>query len=433
MAFTSKKIAELFPEHADHNDARHLPSYDQDAGYLCGCGEHLGHPVQDEPEEAADFEPDAVNTTFQRPASEAGAAAWDRAAATVQKARQGAYGTWGAPAEPIQDEPEEAEVVSDEDINAMFAQRPEAITVPGLAFPAEANWQPGIPEGSPPAEVVDAYLEDPRANADGPVADEAQTYSAGGAGDGEVDMAGVTQQQWQEAQEALDAPYVHDDPADPYDTPAAVEGREYDAAKDAEWRRVQAQSDADFVGDEPDPNDFPAGDGSGEDQNAEPDPQPGQQVMPFPDSTAPEPGSGRGIMPPEGDMDDPVASALPGPLDATEVYTPQDVEMAIVDILARLDRGELFLRGQLARLHKADHALTMRNAYAIARSNQRAADQRKAEATILCEAEIYEQTEAAMLVRALRDTMHNLRSQLMGFQTVAKSVGVSVNAPSFRP
>jgi hypothetical protein len=144
------------------------------------------------------------------------------------------------------------------------------------------------------------------------------------------------------------------------------------------------------------------------------------------------PGSGTPIMPTSPDSMDPVGSYYP-PIDPTQVYTPQDIEIAIVEILRRLGNGEAFLREQIARLHQADYAYTMRYNLKIATSKARAADQRKAEAILACKNEIYEQTEADMLVRALRDTMHNLRSQLAGFQTVARSVGVSMGAPNFRP
>jgi hypothetical protein len=161
-------------------------------------------------------------------------------------------------------------------------------------------------------------------------------------------------------------------------------------------------------------------------------PAPGSEVSEVEQETGLTPGSGTPIMPTSADSMDPVGSYLP-PIDPTQVYTPQDIEIAIVEILRRLGNGEAFLREQISRLHQADYAYTMRYNLKIATSKARAADQRKAEAILACKNEIYEQTEADMLVRALRDTMHNLRSQLAGFQTVARSVGVSMNAPSYRP
>jgi hypothetical protein len=158
----------------------------------------------------------------------------------------------------------------------------------------------------------------------------------------------------------------------------------------------------------------------------------GAEVAEVEQETGLTPGSGTPIMPTSPDSMDPVGSYYP-PIDPTQVYTPQDIELAIVEILRRLGNGEAFLREQIARLHQADYAYTMRYNLKIATSKARAADQRKAEAILACKNEIYEQTEADMLVRALRDTMHNLRSQLAGFQTVARSVGVSMGAPNFRP
>jgi hypothetical protein len=144
---------------------------------------------------------------------------------------------------------------------------------------------------------------------------------------------------------------------------------------------------------------------------------------------APLPGSGVPIMPPPGAVtDDPVNASLDA-LDPTRVYTPADVELQMLDISRRLGNGERFLRTQIDRLQKAEHAHTMKYNLTIAQSQKKSADQRKAEAVIACEYELYELTEAKMLVGALRGTLHNLRAQLIGFMSVAKSIGVSLGAP----
>lgn len=515
MSATADHIATHWPDHADHNTGRNIPSFDRSAGYLCGCGEHLGWPVQDEPPEADEFEPDEVHTTFQRPASAAGAAAWDKAAAPIQKALKGAYGTWGGQTEefPLPDEPEieEAVVVIEDGDGEDVGYTPmpaERVDAEGMSYgpPEDAEV---VSDDDPPAPG-DTFLEQlAREHADGPVADEAQTYSTDAAlmrpcrvmvPDGPESMIECGN----ECEQGSEQCGWHAGQADPYDTPAAVEGREYDATKDAEWRRVQDQSDADdpathvtpdgmvyteettdtpygkfdaepdtFLGGLPEDHDAVFGkpestvdqESAGQTEQLDPKPvhpedlpalsEEDYQALSTADKarwqrafdaeqernaraeiarrTPPEPGSGTPILPVEGDMDDPVSSSLPGPIDPTEVYTPHDVELAIVDILGRLDRGERFLRQQVARLHLADYNLLMKYSAAIAASEERAADQRKAVATLACAKETYEQSEAAMLVRALRDTLHNLRSQLMGMQTVSKSIGVSVNAPSYRP
>jgi hypothetical protein len=159
-------------------------------------------------------------------------------------------------------------------------------------------------------------------------------------------------------------------------------------------------------------------------------PEPDGTVVAAPGrSVTPLPGSGVPILPPPDTPSDDPIWAHTHPLDPDEPYTPVDVEHQMVDILRRLETGEKFLRQQLARLHAAEHAYTMRHALALATSEQRAADQRAAEAVLACEHESYEMTEAKMLVSALKGTLHTLRAQLSGFQSVAKSISQSLNGP----
>jgi hypothetical protein len=146
------------------------------------------------------------------------------------------------------------------------------------------------------------------------------------------------------------------------------------------------------------------------------EPEVGRDLVPF---------AGTPLMPSDPDSMDPLNRALP-PLDPTLPYTPADVELKILEVLQQGERGERFLREQLARLHQAQHNLDLRYNLAIAKSDARAADQRKAEAWIATERERFEATQAEMLVRALRDNLHNLRAQLSGFQSVARSLGVSL-------
>jgi hypothetical protein len=137
------------------------------------------------------------------------------------------------------------------------------------------------------------------------------------------------------------------------------------------------------------------------------------------------PYSGTPIMPTKAEHLDPLNSSL-APLDPTRPYTPADVELKIVAILQQLENSELFLRQQLARLHQATHNYNMRYNLAYKTSDGRSDGQRKADAVLATERESYEMTEAEMLVRALRDSQHNLRAQLSGFQSVARSLAVSM-------
>lgn len=137
------------------------------------------------------------------------------------------------------------------------------------------------------------------------------------------------------------------------------------------------------------------------------------------------PYAGTPIMPTEAEVLDPLIGRL-APLDPTLPYTPADVELKIVEILRQLENSELFLRQQLARLHQATHNYNMRYNLAYRTSDGRSDGQRKADAVLATEREAYEMTEAEMLVRALRDSQHNLRAQLSGFQSVARSLAVSL-------
>jgi hypothetical protein len=137
------------------------------------------------------------------------------------------------------------------------------------------------------------------------------------------------------------------------------------------------------------------------------------------------PYAGTPIMPTKAEHLDPLNSSL-APLDPTRPYTPADVELKIVAILQQLENSELFLRQQLSRLHQATHNYNMRYNLAYKTSDGRSDGQRKADAVLATERESYEMTEAEMLVRALRDSQHNLRAQLSGFQSVARSLAVSM-------
>lgn len=122
---------------------------------------------------------------------------------------------------------------------------------------------------------------------------------------------------------------------------------------------------------------------------------------------------------------DPIVSAVPV-IDPTQVYTPLDVEHQILDVEQRLDRGEHFLRVWLDKQAHAEHAYTIGQARAFTLASG-TVDARKAKATLDTEGELWAKTEADMMVRAVRDTLHSLRSQLSGYQTVSRSINVSVN------
>ena len=124
---------------------------------------------------------------------------------------------------------------------------------------------------------------------------------------------------------------------------------------------------------------------------------------------------------------DPV-QALLATIDPTMAYTPVDLEMRILDVLARLEQGAVFER------HAIDDAarkqLAWKEAYWIAKeaSEAGAADKREADAMVKTLGLYREHLESDWVRKAAAATMHNLRSILSGYQSVAKSVVADMGA-----
>lgn len=118
---------------------------------------------------------------------------------------------------------------------------------------------------------------------------------------------------------------------------------------------------------------------------------------------------------------DPVQSVL-ALIDPTKVYGPAEVEEHILDCVSRLETGAVYERECLLREHAAKTTYDVAWARAMVRVTGTSADVRKAEAFVETEAEYLEWQEAAMLVKAVKTTMHNLRSVLSGYQSVASSI-----------
>ena len=121
---------------------------------------------------------------------------------------------------------------------------------------------------------------------------------------------------------------------------------------------------------------------------------------------------------------DPILSQV-GAIDATQVLTPAEIELHITDVVARIDRGTAFERVCLEDATAKRRAADLVYARAMAAASG-AADQRKARAMVAAEVEETAAVNAEMMLRATRDTMHNLRSQLSGLQSLAKSVTASM-------
>jgi hypothetical protein len=124
---------------------------------------------------------------------------------------------------------------------------------------------------------------------------------------------------------------------------------------------------------------------------------------------------------------DPIESTL-ALIDPAEQYTPVDVERHILDVLYRLEVGALFERETIQKAYATQQAFDMAYNLAIHQSEQSSADRRKAEAMVNCQEQFEAATEAKMLKEAAKQTMHNLRAILSGYQSTARSVGSAYQA-----
>lgn len=124
---------------------------------------------------------------------------------------------------------------------------------------------------------------------------------------------------------------------------------------------------------------------------------------------------------------DPIRSTL-ALIDPTELYTPDDVERHILDTLYRLETGQLFERESVTKYYGAKQAFDLKFAACMVSSKGGAADVRKAQATLDCAEEYAALNDAEMVMKAVKATMHNLRSVITGYQSVAKSVAQTYQA-----
>ena len=370
-------ISGHWPDHVHHKTVGKAPRWDTELGVVCACAEVLGWPDPERKE--------TLSAYTRRVASE-------RVDAASAPGRvRGAFGTYGGEqtAEPevghhpgsADDAPEPGDYPEPEQ-----QEPPRSDDDPGPSEPEDD----GVDWGEPLADELEPEvltIEDGDGEDVGTalipadaVPDERGNMISGGMSYGQADEAQaapwrqettVDLPRWEGVD---DAPEREPDPADGYDYGSAPKGE------------------------------IPSNEGIG------------SEVVPY---------AGTPIMPTEAEVLDPLSGRL-APLDPTLPYTPADVELKIVEILRQLENSELFLRQQLARLHAATHNHDFRYNLALAKSDQRAADQRKAEAWLATEQQRREMTEADMLVRALRDSQHNLRAQLSGFQSVARSLAVSM-------
>lgn len=131
---------------------------------------------------------------------------------------------------------------------------------------------------------------------------------------------------------------------------------------------------------------------------------------------------------------DPIMAAL-DVIDPSRPYTPVEVEAQLVDLEARLERGQHFQRVWEERAYRTKLAFTMAYEADLVRiyeETKAPQDIRQAQARTENKTLYEDMTLAEMMVRAVRESMHNLRSQLSGYQSIAKSVGASMTGHGYR-
>jgi hypothetical protein len=113
---------------------------------------------------------------------------------------------------------------------------------------------------------------------------------------------------------------------------------------------------------------------------------------------------------------------------ADRPYTPEQIELEIVGILSRIERGAGFQTTKVEECAAAKLEYDLAYARALIQSTARSKELREAQAMLTCR-EQYERWKLLELtVKTTSEGMHNLRSMLSGFQSVARSIGVSLGA-----
>jgi hypothetical protein len=113
---------------------------------------------------------------------------------------------------------------------------------------------------------------------------------------------------------------------------------------------------------------------------------------------------------------------------ADRPYTPVEVELEITGILSRIERGAGFQTTKVEECAAAKLEYDLAYARALLRSTARSKELREAEAMLACRDQYERWKLLELTVKTTSEGMHNLRSMLSGFQSVARSIGVSLGA-----
>lgn len=134
------------------------------------------------------------------------------------------------------------------------------------------------------------------------------------------------------------------------------------------------------------------------------------------------------------DAADPITASL-DVIDPSQLYTPAMVEERMLDVVARLDRGMHFERLCLEDLYRLEleYELDYARAVLAAANEGGASDVRSARAKVAVGGLLARLQVARLKAKATAVAMHNLRSELSGYQSIAKSVSASFGAAGTQP
>lgn len=107
---------------------------------------------------------------------------------------------------------------------------------------------------------------------------------------------------------------------------------------------------------------------------------------------------------------------------ASRPYTPDEVEMEIVDTLDRIERGAGWLTTKEEERVAAKVAYELAYARARFTSKAKTVGEREDDALLRCREQYEEWQLLELQCRTAREGMHNLRSKLSGTQSVLRSV-----------
>jgi transcription initiation factor TFIIIB Brf1 subunit/transcription initiation factor TFIIB len=110
---------------------------------------------------------------------------------------------------------------------------------------------------------------------------------------------------------------------------------------------------------------------------------------------------------------------------ASRPYTPEEVELELVDTLDRIERGAGWFTTQEEKRSAAKLKYELEYARARFTSEARTVAEREDDATIKC-AQLYEEWQLLELTcRTAKEGLHNLRSKAIALMSIMKSVGTA--------